>query len=73
MEASLAEHLQAINAALDPHEQLDCVVVVSTPWTVENGIVTPTFKVKRNRIEETYGALYERWVGARRAIIWHEG
>ena len=73
MEASLAEHLQAINAALDPHEQLDCVVVVSTPWTVENGIVTPTFKVKRNRIEETYGALYERWVGARRAIVWHEG
>jgi len=71
MEASLAAHLDAINARLDPHEQLDCLVVVSDPWTVDNGFITPTFKVKRNRIEEVYGALYERWVGAHRRVVWH--
>lgn len=70
IEASLAGHLQRINATLDPHEQLDCLVVVTTPWTVDNGFVTPTFKVKRNRIEEVYAAHFERWSGARRTVIW---
>jgi long-chain acyl-CoA synthetase len=73
LEASLASHLKAINATLDPHEQLDCLVAVTTPWTVDNGIVTPTFKVKRNRIEEIYGPMYERWVTERRTVIWYQG
>jgi len=70
LEASLAAHLQTINAKLDPHEQLDCLVVVATPWSVENGFITPTFKVKRSRIEEVYGPMYEAWVGARRPVVW---
>ena len=73
MEVSLTAHLDAINAQLDPHEQLDCLVVVSEPWTVDNGFITPTFKVKRNRIEEVYGAWFERWVGAHRRVVWHQG
>jgi len=73
MEATLAEHLAAVNAPLDPHEQLDCLVVVSTPWTVDNGFITPTFKVRRNRIEEVYAPRYEGWVAARRKVIWELG
>ena len=46
---------------------------VTTPWTVENGFVTPTMKVKRNRIEEVYGAMYERWTGERKRVLWHLG
>jgi long-chain acyl-CoA synthetase len=70
MEVSLAAHLEAVNARLDPHEQLDCLVVVKEPWTVDNGFITPTFKVKRNRIEEVYGPNYERWAGAHQRVIW---
>lgn len=70
IEASLAEHLKSINAVLDPHEQLDCIVVVVEPWTVDNGVITPTFKVKRNRIEELYAPNYERWVGSRKPVLW---
>lgn len=70
IEASLEAHLRDVNARLDPHEQLDCLVVVTTPWTVDNGFITPTFKVKRNRIEEAYAVHYERWVEARRAVVW---
>ena len=72
MEASLSGHLAAINAHLDPHEQLDCLVVVTTPWTVDNGFITPTFKVKRNRIEEVYAPLFEQWTGSKRTVVWHE-
>ncbi len=72
MEASFTKHLGEINAKLDPHEQLDCLVAVTTAWTVENGFVTPTMKVKRNRIEEVYASNYERWVGQRKKVIWAE-
>jgi long-chain acyl-CoA synthetase len=70
LEQSLGEHLQQINATLDPHEQLECLVVVTEPWTIDNGFITPTFKVKRNRIEEVYAKRFEGWVGARRAVVW---
>ena len=71
LELSLSRHLTTVNDALDPHEQLDCLVVMAESWSVENGFVTPTFKVKRNRIEEVYAPLFERWTSARRPIVWH--
>lgn len=70
LEGSLAAHLLAVNDKLDPHEQLDCLVLVTTPWSVDNGFITPTFKVKRNQIEDVYGPHFERWVGARKPIVW---
>ncbi len=71
LETSLGAHMKEINAKLDPHEQLDCLIAVTTTWTVENGFVTPTMKVKRNKIEEAYAKLYEEWVTQRRKVIWH--
>jgi len=70
IESSLAAHVDGINATLDPHEQLQCVVVVTTAWTVDNDIITPTFKVKRNRIEDLYSANYERWEVSGKKVIW---
>ena len=71
--ASLASHLKGINATLDPHEQLQCVVVVTTAWTVDNDIITPTFKVKRNRIEDLYAKNYEAWEASGKKVIWQNG
>jgi long-chain acyl-CoA synthetase len=70
LESSLIEHLSAINATLDPHEQLHCLVVATTAWTVDNDLITPTFKVKRNRIDDTYASHYERWEGMGQKVIW---
>jgi len=73
LEASLAAHLEGVNQLLDPHERLDCLVLLAEPWTVESGLITPTFKVRRNRVEELYATNYERWAGARRRVVWYEG
>ena len=70
LETTLGEHLTQINASLDPHEQLACVVLVTEPWSVDNGFITPTFKVKRNRVEEVYAASYDKWESARKKVIW---
>ncbi len=70
---SLTAHLKAVNAQLEAHEKLDCMAVVASTWSPENGFVTPTFKVKRNRIEDAYGEKYEGWLKQRKPVIWVEG
>jgi long-chain acyl-CoA synthetase len=70
IEARMVAQLQAINGTLDPHEQLDCIVLMADAWTVENDLITPTFKVKRNRVEDLFARNYERWVGMRKKVIW---
>ena len=72
LETSLTAHLKTINETLDPHEQLDCLVLMTDPWTVDNDLITPTFKVKRNRIEDLFAKNYEKWVGARKKVIWFQ-
>jgi len=67
---SLAEHLEKVNAMLDPHEQMEFLAVVSDAWTVEKGFVTPTMKVKRNVIEERYGPMIEQWYAQKQAVVW---
>ena len=71
IEASLKEHLRSVNETLDPHEQLDCLVLMTEAWTVDNDLITPTFKVKRNRVEEQFARHYEGWVGSRQQVIWY--
>jgi len=73
LEQSLTEHLRSINATLDPHEQLECIVITDEAWTVDNDLITPTFKVKRNRVDERFAALYEQWERTRKKVIWHKG
>ncbi len=70
IEASLDAHMRSINGQIDPHERLAALVVVTEPWTVENGFVTPTFKVKRDRIEEAYAGRFGDWSASGRQVIW---
>ena len=72
LETSLAEHLRAINQALDPHEQVDCLVLMTEAWTVDNDLITPTLKVKRNRIEDAFAGNFERWARMGKEVVWHE-
>lgn len=72
LETSLTAHLVAVNASLDPHERLDCLVVTTQAWTVDNDLITPTFKVKRNRIEKEFAARYEGWTASGRQVVWME-
>jgi len=67
---SLEVHVDAINAQLARHEQLDFIVVTGEQWTVDNGLVTPTLKVKRAAIEQRYGAQFGAWAGQQQKVVW---
>jgi long-chain acyl-CoA synthetase len=70
LDASFAAHLEAVNAQLDPHERLSFVVVVQEQWTVENGFITPTMKIKRNVVEKHYESRFEGWEKQKKPVVW---
>jgi long-chain acyl-CoA synthetase len=70
LRASFESHLAAINAQLDPHEQLDFLALSREAWTVENGFITPTLKVKRNVVEKHYEPRVARWAAQRAPVVW---
>lgn len=60
VQAALAHTLTQVNAELESHERLGALIVLAEPWTVENGLLTPTLKIRRGPIEEAYGHLLDR-------------
>ncbi|MDN3651578.1 AMP-binding protein [Thalassotalea ponticola] len=53
---SLQQTLAEVNSELESHQRLDYLYVCKEGWTVENELLTPTLKLKRNQIEEAYTA-----------------
>ena len=47
-------------------------MLTTRAWTVDNDLITPTFKVKRNRIEQDFAARYEEWTTSGRRVVWME-
>ena len=72
MESEFAAHLRKVNAALDPHEKLDCIVISTRPWTPENGLLTPTLKAKRASIEKYFAARIADWGSRRSPVVWED-
>ena len=64
--ASLETTLEVVNPKLDSHEKLHNIVVVKEDWTVENKLLTPTMKIKRNAIEKLYKENYLSWYDGER-------
>lgn len=71
METALTEHLVAVNGTLDQHEQMDFIVIVEDEWLPENGFLTPTQKIVRRTIEETYDPKNDEFYAAKQKVIWY--
>ena len=50
VEIELNDLLQKVNQQTADYEQLKMLVVVKEAWSIENGCLTPTMKIKRSRI-----------------------
>ena len=70
LEDVIGNHLMTVNRDLDPHEQLEVLILMTEPWTVENGLITPTFKIKRNVLETRYAAQFDDWTSGGKRIVW---
>jgi long-chain acyl-CoA synthetase len=70
VEQILVSLMDSVNSQLDPHEQLSFVAVAEGPWTVGNGAITPTFKIKRNILEGRYQPCVDVWMSQNRPVVW---
>ena len=69
-EAEMASVLKRVNANVADYEQLRMIVVAKEPWSIDNGCLTPTMKIKRNRIESTVNEQVEKWYAAKGPVVW---
>jgi long-subunit acyl-CoA synthetase (AMP-forming) len=66
----LAALLKAVNAELAEYERLKMIVVADEPWSIENGCLTPTMKIKRSGIERQLAARVPGWYAAGAPVLW---
>jgi len=66
---ALAAHLHALNRQLAPHERVSHLYLINEAWTVDNGSMTPTMKIRRNVLEARYAGVIER-LPDEVAIVW---
>ncbi|MCU0444586.1 MAG: AMP-binding protein [Microscillaceae bacterium] len=59
VKAGLLASLKIINPELVPYQRLHQIIVCREAWTVDNGLLTPTLKTKRNFLEKKYQTLME--------------
>ncbi|MFU1545031.1 AMP-binding protein [Aeromonas veronii] len=60
-----------VNDQLESHAKIRCILVVKTPWNIENGVLTPTMKIKRHLLEQKYAQVGDRWPSSQ-VVVWEE-
>ena len=70
LEWSLRQTIEAVNPTLEKHEKISRVIVMKDEWTVENGLLTPTLKTKRNKIEDIHQSSYKQWYDEPELVVY---
>jgi long-subunit acyl-CoA synthetase (AMP-forming) len=70
IESSLTHLLDEVNGKLSHYEHLQMLVISPTLWSIENGCLTPTMKIRRSAIEATVAPSVPGWYAAGRTVVW---
>lgn len=67
--AQLEAARNRVNAQLEPHAKIRGILVVKNPWNIENGVLTPTMKIRRHLLEQKYADIGDNWSSSE-SIVW---
>lgn len=70
LEESLKLTMDTANKDLPNYTRVGTLVIAKEPFTVENGLMTPTLKIKRFNMHEKYVADLKGYCEDKRQIIW---
>ena len=70
VQKALGQLLQEVNRQRPDYEHLRMIVIAGEPWSIENGCLTPTMKIKRSRIEAAVAPQIESWYASHGAVHW---
>jgi long-chain acyl-CoA synthetase len=62
--------LKETNKGLADYEQMKMVVIANEPWSIGNGCLTPTMKIKRSNIESKVAPLVDKWFEGKDVVLW---
>jgi long-chain acyl-CoA synthetase len=72
VERGINECLTAVNRDLETYEKIRTAVVLHDEWNIENGLMTPSMKIKRNAVEKLYQSHYAVWYELEKPVVWSE-
>jgi long-chain acyl-CoA synthetase len=67
---SISQTLSEINPTLESYETIEKAVVMKGDWTIENGLMTPSMKIKRNEVEKLHLPKYPAWFELKGKVVW---
>jgi long-subunit acyl-CoA synthetase (AMP-forming) len=74
VKAEVVEQLTALlketNKGLADYEQMKMVVIAKEPWSIDNGCLTPTMKIKRSKIEANVAPVVDQWFEGKDKVLW---
>lgn len=70
VESSLLEALTNLNQSRANYERISTIIIQSRPWSTENGLLTPTLKLKRHEFDKVFGLSYLNWHNHPEKILW---
>ena len=72
--SAIHQAVHSINESLEKHARIGAVILASEEWTIDNEVLTPTLKIRREKVEERYGELAEslaRRSAEEKAVLLH--
>ncbi len=66
---SLDQTIKVLNSTLENVAKIQKIVIMKEDWTIDNGLLTPTLKTKRNRVEKIHKDMYKKWFSEEASIL----
>ncbi|MFT7286303.1 MAG: long-chain acyl-CoA synthetase [Halieaceae bacterium] len=60
IDVSIRASVAAINDSVEKHARIGAVIVSEESWSIENEVLTPTLKIRRDKIDELFGEIGQR-------------
>ncbi|PKQ70068.1 AMP-binding protein [Raineya orbicola] len=67
---SLEHSCKEVNAGLPNYARISKIIITKEAWTVDNGMLTPTLKIKRNILEDRYAPLLAKAMSSDKMVVW---
>ena len=68
--SKVSKILEKVNSGLDNYKKMSKIIFVKEDWLPENGMTTPTLKIKRAKIDEKFSDQYVEWEKNNESVIW---
>jgi long-chain acyl-CoA synthetase len=70
VETEIQHVIHHINKTLEKYEHIQMAIILKENWSIENGLMTPSMKIKRNAVEKRYESRYIEWTKRDETVIW---